>query len=185
MNNGGLTTQSGPRGKDLASSGILWDVLYAIDMGLVSLVAYWGAFFALERVSTPTSNTIGATWAVISALVVFREYQTESFSAAVSRLLATFVSAALCLIYLLFWPSTIVDMAIVITIGTVLMLLLQRHGEIATVAITTAVVMVIAIMEPKDAWHQPLLRLADSAIGIFIGAAAKWLFGLLFGRLHR
>jgi len=164
---------------------MLWDVLYAIDMGVVALVAYWGALFALAPVSATTSNTIGALWATVSALFVFREHRADSFSAAGSRLLATCISAVLCLIYLLFFTPTMFGMAVVITVGTVLMLVSRRNGEVATTAITTAVVMIVAILEPKNAWHQPLLRLADSTIGIVVGVVAKWLLSLLFGRFQR
>ena len=166
------------------SRSILWDVLYAVDIGLVSLAAYWAAFFALASLSPKTSNTIGALWAVISALFVFRERQTESFQTAVSRLFATAVGAALCLIYLLFFPPSVAGMAILIAVGTLALLLSDRHGEITTVAITTAVIMIVALMEPKEAWHQPLLRLADSIIGIVIGVAAKWLESALFDRFR-
>jgi hypothetical protein len=31
--------------------------------------------------------------------------------------------------------------------------------------------MVVAAMSPVDAWHQPLLRLADTVVGIAIGVA--------------
>ena len=160
------------------------DALYAIEMSVVALIAYWSAFFAFAQASSTTSNTIGALWATISAIFVFREHRADSVSAAGSRLLASCFSAALCLIYLLLFPPSLAGMAIVIAVGTVLLLRAQRHGEIATTAITTAVVMVVAVVEPRHAWHQPLLRLADSVIGIVIGTAANWLASFVFERVR-
>jgi hypothetical protein len=34
---------------------------------------------------------------------------------------------------------------------------------------------VLAADNPHDAWHQPLLRLMDTLIGIAIGVACKWI----------
>ncbi|HEY1820210.1 MAG TPA: hypothetical protein VGG83_09805 [Trebonia sp.] len=42
-------------------------------------------------------------------------------------------------------------------------------------AITTTVIMVVAAISPQDAWHQPILRLADTVIGVSVGVAAAWL----------
>ena len=44
-----------------------------------------------------------------------------------------------------------------------------------TAGITTAVVMVVAKLSSHDAWRQPILRLADTAIGVAAGLAAAWL----------
>ena len=35
--------------------------------------------------------------------------------------------------------------------------------------------MVVAELSPHDAWRQPILRLADAAIGIAVGLVAAWL----------
>jgi hypothetical protein len=34
---------------------------------------------------------------------------------------------------------------------------------------------VVAAISPQDAWHQPILRLADTVIGVSVGVAAAWL----------
>ena len=40
--------------------------------------------------------------------------------------------------------------------------------------ITTAVIMVVAAVSPQHAWQQPILRLANSVVGVAVGALAAW-----------
>ena len=35
----------------------------------------------------------------------------------------------------------------------------------------------MAEVSPHDAWQQPILRLADTVIGVAVGLAAAWLVG--------
>jgi hypothetical protein len=42
--------------------------------------------------------------------------------------------------------------------------------------------MVVAAMSPQHAWRQPLLRLADTVVGIAVGVACKWIGSVLFCR---
>jgi len=50
--------------------------------------------------------------------------------------------------------------------------LIGRPGDAVTAAITTVVVMVMAELSWHDAWQQPILRLAGTAIGVAVGVAA-------------
>jgi uncharacterized membrane protein YccC len=50
----------------------------------------------------------------------------------------------------------------------------MRPGDAVTAAITTTVVMIVAGVSPHDAWHQPILRLADTLVGVAVGVAAAW-----------
>jgi hypothetical protein len=90
------------------------------------------------------------------------------------------VSFALCLLYLWFLPFTIAGMAALIGLGTLAMMLLDRRDDIATTGITTVVVMVVAAISPQDAWHQPLLRLVDTVVGVGVGVACKWAASFLY-----
>jgi len=72
-------------------------------------------------------------------------------------------------------------MAVLIGIGTLAMMLLDRRDDIVTTGITTVVVMVASI-SPLDAWHQPLLRLVDTVVGVGVGVACKWAASLLYFR---
>jgi uncharacterized membrane protein YccC len=159
-----------------------WDVAYALNMAIACLITYWIMTYALSRFVDVPSDFLGGMWAVAATVFVFRETRLRSLSAGIARLIATCVSFALCLLYLLLFPFTPVGMAalIAIAIGTLVMALLGRRDDIVTVGITTVVVMVVAAMSPVDAWQQPLLRLADTVVGIAVGVACKWIGSFLF-----
>ena len=81
----------------------------------------------------------------------------------------------LCLGYLLLFPFSSWGMTILIAIGAVILVIIGRPGEVITTSITTTVVMVVAGISPQHAWHQPILRLFDTLIGIAVGIAAAWI----------
>jgi hypothetical protein len=81
----------------------------------------------------------------------------------------------------LFFPFTVAGMAMLIGIGTLAMMLLDRRDDIVTTGITTVVVMVAAI-SPLDARHQPLLRLVDTVVGLGVGVVCKRAASLLYFR---
>ena len=167
-----------PEAKSLKLSS--WDVVYALNMAIACLITYWVMTHALTRFVDGPSDFLGGMWAVVATVFVFRETHLKSLSAGIARLIATCVSFALCLLYLLLFPFTPAGMAALIAIGTVVMTLLGRRDDIVTVGITTAVVMVVAAMSPSDAWQQPLLRLFDTIVGIGVGVACKWFGSFLF-----
>jgi len=58
--------------------------------------------------------------------------------------------------------------------SALVVMLLGRPGDAVTAGITTAVIMVVAAVSPQHAWHQPILRLADTIVGVAVGALAAW-----------
>ena len=160
-----------------------WDVAYALNMAIACLFTYWIMTYALSRFVDVPSDFLGGMWAVAATVFVFRETRLRSLSAGTARLIATCVSFALCLLYLLLFPFTPVGMAVLIAVGTVVMALLGRRDDIVTVGITTVVVMVVAAISPVDAWQQPVLRLADTMVGIAVGVACKCVGSFLFLKL--
>jgi uncharacterized membrane protein YgaE (UPF0421/DUF939 family) len=156
-----------------------WDVAYALNMAIACYITYWIMTRALSRVVDTPSDFLGGMWAVAATVFVYRETRVRSLSAGIARLSATCVSFVLCLLYLSVFPFTPGGMAALIGIGTLLMALSGRRDDIVTTGITTAVVMVVAGMSPEHAWHQPLLRLADTIVGIAVGVACKWTGSLL------
>jgi multisubunit Na+/H+ antiporter MnhB subunit len=69
-----------------------------------------------------------------------------------------------------------------IGVGTVIMMLLDRRDDIALTGITTTVVLVVAAISPENAWQQPLLRLVDTVVGVAVGISCKWVGSYVFYR---
>jgi uncharacterized membrane protein YccC len=157
-----------------------WDVVYSLNLGIACLIAYWIITYLLYGFVDQASNFLGGMWAVVAVIFVFRDTRAHALSAGLARLIATCVSFALCLPYLLLFPFTPIGLAILLGIGTLVMALLRRRDDIVTTGITTTVVMVVAAMSPNDAWQQPLLRLFDTVVGIALGVICKWIGSSLF-----
>jgi len=158
------------------------DIIYALEMAIACAISYWIITYSLAPFVDRAADFLGGMWAAVATVFVFRDTRAGSVSAGLSRLIATCVSFALCLLYLLLFPFQPVGMAAVIGVGTVVMMLLGRREDIVTTGITTAVVMVVAGMSPQDAWHQPLLRLVDTVVGIAVGIACIRIGSFLFVR---
>src|SRR5260370_17812010 len=141
-----------------------WDVAYALNMAIACLITYWIMTHTLSRFVDESSDFLGGMWAVVATVFVFRETRLGSLSAGIARLIATGVSFALCLLYLLLFPFTPAGMAALIAIGTVVMALLGRRDDIVTVGIATVVVMVVTAISPVHASQHPVLRLADTIL---------------------
>ena len=159
-----------------------WDFFYALDMALACLISYTMSTYVLSPFVDKPDALLGGMWATVATVFVFRETRLDSLSAGISRLIATCVSFALCLAYLVILPFHPVGLAALLGIGTVIMMYLSRRDDIVTTGITTTVVMVVAAMSPQEAWHQPVLRLVDTVVGIAIGVACKWIGSFLYYR---
>jgi uncharacterized membrane protein YccC len=85
-------------------------------------------------------------------------------------------------VYLLIFPVSGPGIAMLIALGTIVMLLLGREEDAVTTGITTAVVLLAAAISSRQAWQQPILRLIDTIVGIVIGVACKWCASYAFYR---
>lgn len=151
-----------------------------LDCGVLAiacLVTYWLATYLLSRLYflPMADELLGGLWAVIATVFVCRFSHYQSTAAAVSRMAATLVSFALSLIYLIFLPFHPLALAALIGASALGATLIGRPGDAITAGITTAVVMVSAASSPHDAWQQPILRLADTIIGVAVGVTVAWL----------
>jgi uncharacterized membrane protein YccC len=146
-------------------------------LAIACLVTYWLATSLLSRVysTSRTDDLIGGLWAVIATIFVCRDSYEQSVAAAVSRMAAPFVSFVLCLIYLIFLPVDDWAVAVLIGLSALTVMLIGRPGDAVVAAVTTAVVMIVAALTPHDAWEQPILRFADTFIGVAVGIAAAWI----------
>ena len=159
-----------------------WDVVHAVNLAITTFIAYALTTSVTPLLTQRPAQPVGILWTVISAVFVFRDTREHSLSAGMSRLFATCFSFALCLVYLLLFPANPLGMAILIAIGALLATLANRRDEIGLLAITTAVVLVVAAENPQTAWQQPLLRLADTVAGVTVGIACKWIASFVFFR---
>lgn len=160
-----------------------WDLVYALAMALASVITYHVMALIVPLLMNRSADSVEILWAVISAVYVFRDTRAHSSSAAISRLIATGISVALCSIYLLLFPANALALIILITMSALTMMLLGRRDDIGLTAITTAVVLIVAASTPQIAWLQPILRLMDTTVGIAVGISCKWAFSVLFYRV--
>ena len=158
----------------------LRDVLHASTMAIACLAAYWVTKHGLASFVGRADDFLGGMWAAVTTAIVFREDHRDSLSAGLARLIGTSVSFVLCLCYLLAFSPSPIGMAALLTVGTVAMTVLRRRDDIITTAVTTIVVMMVAAERPETAWHEPLLRLVDTLVGIGVGVACRLIMaGLL------
>src|SRR5580658_7267771 len=121
----------------------------ATGLALAALVSYELTTGILtSAMSSRDDQMLGGMWSVVATLFVCRESYTQSISAALLRTAATSVSFILCLGYLLAFPFSPLGMAVVIAIGAVILIAIDRPGDVMTTSITTAVVLVVAGISP-------------------------------------
>jgi uncharacterized membrane protein YgaE (UPF0421/DUF939 family) len=157
-------------------AGLKGAVLHAVTLSISSLISYVLIIQLLQRIYFISRNDdlLGAMWAVIATIFVYRTSRTETIKAALSRIAATSISFVLCLFYLLIFPSGPGGMAVLIGFAAIVMTLAGRTEDIITTGITTTVVMVVAAISTQHAWQQPILRLIDTIVGVGVGIAAAW-----------
>jgi uncharacterized membrane protein YccC len=140
-------------------------------------VTYWLTVHGLARVHSVSAadDVLGGVWAVIATVFVYRTSYEASATAALSRMAATLLSFALCLIYLLILPVDPVGLAAMIGVSGLAATLLSRPQDAVTASITTAIVLGVASLSPHDMWQQPILRLVDTALGTAVGLGTAWI----------
>lgn len=149
----------------------------SVLLGVACLISYVLTTRVLSLVYSVSKDddALGGMWAVIATAFLFRDSCNKSLSAAVSRMSATLVSFVLCLAYLAFLPFHPWGLALMVGLSVLVTALIGRAEDEITAGITTTVVMVVAGLSPHDAWRQPILRLADTVIGVAVGLLAAWL----------
>jgi uncharacterized membrane protein YgaE (UPF0421/DUF939 family) len=160
--------------------------LHSVALALGCALSYLLTTRVLNLVHeiSPHDDLLGGMWAAISTAFVYRLSYDQSFKAALSRASATLLSFALCLVFLSVLPFSVWGMALLIGLGAFILLMVDRSDDVVTATITTIVVMVLAAIAPRDAWEQPILRLADTAVGIGVGLSVSWV-GLRLTRAER
>src|SRR5258707_12908805 len=84
-------------------------------------ISYWLITHILANTYSISrdDDLLGGMWAVVATIFVYRDSNAESVRSALSRMAATSVSFALCLIYLLIFPFHLWGMAALIGIGAI------------------------------------------------------------------
>jgi len=149
---------------------------HSLALAIACVTTYWLTTRVLSRVHSLSTadDLLGALWAVVATVFVYRETHRQSTAAALSRASATLLSFALCLTYLSLFAFHVWGLALLIGLGTFALMATGRDDDVVTAGITTAVVLIVAAVSPHDAWQQPVLRLVDTGIGIAVGVAASW-----------
>ena len=166
-----------PRSGRLGWAEVRMAVLDSSVLALASLAAYSAATHVLARIHSLSTgdDLLGGSWAVIATVFVYRYSYHQSVTAAVSRVAATLVSFVVCLVYLIFLPFHAWALAVLVGVSALALTLIGRPGDAITAGITAAVVLVIAAASPHEAWQQPILRVADTLIGVAVGVFAAWI----------
>jgi uncharacterized membrane protein YccC len=162
-------------------------ILDCVVLAAACLISYLCVVNILSRAYflSRADDLLGGMWAVIATVFTIRDTYDQSRAAAVSRLAATLVSFVLCLFYLAFLPFHPWGLAVLIAASALAVTAIGRPGDAITAGITTAVVLVVAAVSPQHAWQQPILRLADTIVGVAVGLAAAWLGLRVTGRARR
>ncbi len=170
---------SDPGLRRLTVAGSRTAVADCVLLAAASTLTFWIVTYLLSPlyVVSGDDRLLGGMWAVIATVFVCRYSYAESIRAAVTRLSATTISFALCLVYLVFLPFHVWSLALLIGASALVATLIGRPGDAVTAAITTTVVLVLAAVSPHDAWRQPIFRLADTIVGVAVGVGAA-LIGL-------
>ncbi len=151
--------------------------MHSLALAIACLVTYSLTMHALARIHSvsPGDDVLGGIWGVIATVFVYRTSYDGSAIAALSRMSATLLSFWLCLIYLLVLPVGSLGLAAMIGLSALIATLVGRPQDAVTAAITTAIVLGVASLSPHDVWQQPILRLADTAIGTAVGLGTAWI----------
>jgi uncharacterized membrane protein YccC len=159
-------------------------VLDSALLAVACLASYWllADLTAPLHAGSRTDHIIGGLWAAIATIFVSKSSYEQSVAAAVSRVAGTLVSFAVCFVYLVFLPVHLWAFALLIGVSALVPTLAGRPGDAATAAITTAVLLALAVLSPQHAWLQPPLRLADTVVGVIVGVAAARVGRRLLGQ---
>src|SRR5215472_12473104 len=97
-------------------------------LAVACLVSYWLTTTALSRAYSVSrdDDLLGGMWAVIATVFVLRDSYAHSVAAAVTRIAATLVSFALCLLYLAFLPFHLWALAALVGASALVLILVGR-----------------------------------------------------------
>ena len=118
-------------------------VAQGVELAVACLISYALITQLLTRAYSVSREVdlFGGMWAFIATVFVDRESYQKSMKAALSRMSATVLRFALCLIYLLILPFHPVGMAASIGIGAVILILVDRAEDVITAGYCALILM--------------------------------------------
>lgn len=150
-----------------------------IPVILIMCLGIWLAYLAGYCISGSihsASRWMGATLACTSAVVVLQKTAyRDSLKMGATRVLGTFIGAAVAYIYLLFFHFTVFGMLASIFVLELLFMLLNiyNNGHIATV--TLIIILLVSQRSPDISPETNcMLRFFESAVGAGIGVGLLW-----------
>ena len=142
------------------SSGLQFAVVsflsFAIALGLSSLLK-----------SDPDIATIGAMWAMISAIIVTQDTRSATIATAWVRIAGSLIGAVFAAVYLSFLPFSAIGMGVLIGLVVVACQLLTVPGYVRLAALTAGIVMVISVLNPAI---PPVVNAATRFFEVIIGS---------------
>ena len=152
-------------------------------LALATLVSYELTTRILTNaISSRDDQMLGGMCSVVATLFVCRQSYNESVSAALSRTAATSLSFILYLGYLLLFPFSSWGMTILIAIGAVILVMIDRQGDVITTSITTAVASVFgAVGRSNSATDNAPLDMYDTTV--MLKPREQWPAGMTYEKL--
>ena len=141
----------------------------ALHYALVSLLAYFGAYFLTGTLHiTSTFAPIGALWAVIVGVSVMQESWISTVEKARFQIFGGLVGAILSLIYLKFLSFNPIGMVLLMGIAVFLCQILNRPDYSTPAALTVAVILFFSHINPE---LSPLMNASLRFTEVIIGSA--------------
>jgi uncharacterized membrane protein YccC len=161
--------------------GIAGLLAVALQYMLVSFLSFSLAQQIAIFVHGPSDTvTIGAMWAMISAIVVTQETRSTTLDTAWLRILGSLIGAVISAVYLAFLPFSVLGMAVLIGITVLLCQVLNIPTHARLAALTVGVVMVVSALNPDI---PPLVnagtRFFEVIIGSTVAVSVAWVWPYL------
>src|SRR3954462_5613183 len=110
----------------------LSELAYAMMMAVACAASYLVTSRVIGPFIDRGDSLLGGMWAAVATAFVFRETRVGSLAAGVSRLVATFVSFALCSISIALLPVNAGGIVLLIGAGAIVMQSFRRPEDIIT-----------------------------------------------------
>jgi uncharacterized membrane protein YccC len=164
-----------------ASAKVYAALLVAVQFGLASFLSFSIALQVSWYLhGSSVVATIGAMWALISAMVVTQDTRTATFSTAWLRVFGSVIGATISAIYLSFFPFSSYGMAFLVALTIFICVFMGIPGHARLAGLTVAIVMIVSALNPDI---PPLVNAATRFFEVIVGSTVAvsiaWLWQYL------